>query len=65
MLGAVHIGFPSQHLSNTVLHLLRELKACSDRAENLAEEHVATGPSQTADAGPAVFYTPKGTGRSW
>lgn len=42
-----------------------EKAACSDRAENLAEEHVQSGEVPVADAGPAVFYAPKGTGRSW
>ena len=43
-----------------------EKAACSNGAESLAEEHVQTGPNPAAgDAGPAVFYTPKGTGRSW
>jgi hypothetical protein len=41
-----------------------EKAACSDRVENLAEEHVQTGPAPAADAGSAVFYAPKGTGRS-
>lgn len=42
-----------------------EKAACSDRAEDLAVEHVQTAPAPVANAGPAVFYSPKGTGRSW